>query len=76
MASTNTTTNYGLPLYADGDIPNWKDTNTAYSAIDTALKQVVEGLAAIQTNLSNLVDVNGSGLTVQQYSTLGVHGNE
>lgn len=76
MASTNTTTNYGLPLYEDGDLPDWKDTNTAFTTIDTQLKNALNAIAALQTQINGSVHTGGQGLTVAQYSTLGVSSND
>lgn len=42
MASTNQTTNYGLPIYNTGDRASWTDTNAGFSAIDTAVKKAVD----------------------------------
>jgi hypothetical protein len=37
MASTGKTSALGLPIYSDGDLASWKDTNTAYGLIDQTL---------------------------------------
>lgn len=42
MASTNQTTNYGLPIYSSGDRASWVDTNQPFEAIDSAVHNAVE----------------------------------
>lgn len=42
MASTNQTTNYGLPIYSAGDRASWVDTNQAFGEIDAAVHNAVE----------------------------------
>ncbi len=66
MASTTATTNYGLPVYDDDDIPSWKDTNNAFETIDSTLKEASD-------NASAALNLNGNGLTVAQYEMLGTN---
>lgn len=66
MAYSNQTSNYGLPLPLGSDKSTWLDNNTAFQAIDTALKGAVDGVAALSgttggisealTGLTNRVD--------------------
>lgn len=66
MAYSNQTPNYGLPLPVGTDKSSWLDTNTAFQAVDTALKGAVDGVAALSgttggisealTGLTNRVD--------------------
>lgn len=66
MAYSNQTPNYGLPLPLGTDKSNFMDTNTAFTAVDTALKGAVDGVAALSgttggisealTGLTNRVD--------------------
>lgn len=66
MAYSNQTPNYGLPLPLGTDKSNFMDTNTAFAAVDTALKGAVDGVAALSgttggisealTGLTNRVD--------------------
>lgn len=44
MASTNSTTNYGLPQWLATDKPERTDLNTAFDALDTNLNLVQEGV--------------------------------
>lgn len=46
MSHTNVTPNYNLPQYVGTDIINpLTDTNDAYSAIDTAMKDIADGVS-------------------------------
>lgn len=47
MAATNTTNNYGLPVFLGTDKPSWLvDWNGAINAIDEALHELSQGQAA------------------------------
>lgn len=39
MSSSQQTTNLGLPIYGDSDVPNWKDTNTPFQTLDDIIGQ-------------------------------------
>lgn len=39
MSSSQQTTNLGLPIYGDSDVPNWKDTNTPFQSLDDIIGQ-------------------------------------
>ena len=54
MAYTNQTTNYGLPLPVDSDRSTFLDTNTAFAAVDTALKGAVDGVASAASDITAL----------------------
>lgn len=54
MASTNQTTNYGLPLYQTGDQALWTDTNTPFEEIDTALKTAADNASGAASSVSTL----------------------
>lgn len=69
MSASNTTTNYGLPIYGANDIPKWDDTNTPFGNIDTALKGVVDDLTA-SDSLKFKFTKSGSS-----YGYLDVNGN-
>lgn len=64
MSHTNVTPNYNLPQYVGTDIINpLTDTNGAYSDIDTALKNIADGVAdgasKIETLENTVGDANG-----------------
>ena len=40
MGSSQQTTNLGLPIYGDSDVPNWKDTNTPFQTLDDIIGSV------------------------------------
>jgi hypothetical protein len=64
MAATNTTTNYGLPIFVTTDKFEMSDWNSAMTAIDTQMKAMADAIAAI--DLENFIKydaTNGSGLT-------------
>ena len=69
MASTNQTTNYGLPLYSGTDKASWIDTNAGFEAIDTALKSAVDNAESATENISQLTedlgDTDGAVATLQ-----------
>lgn len=54
MSYTNQTTNYGLPLPVDSDRSTFLDTNTAFQAVDTALKGAVDDVAAADSAITAL----------------------
>jgi hypothetical protein len=74
MAYSNQTPNYGLPLPVGTDKSSWLDTNTAFAAVDTALKGAVDGVAALSgttggisealTGLTNRVDGIDTDITI------------
>lgn len=39
MSSSQQTTNLGLPIYGDSDVPNWKDTNVPFQTLDDIIGQ-------------------------------------
>lgn len=63
---TNSTPNYNLPQYVGSDIINpLTDTNGAYSAIDSAIKEVADGVVSDGNRLTALEETvgdNTSGL--------------
>lgn len=42
MAATNTTTNYGFPLYTDADSTSWADFNKLSTDVDAQIKAVAD----------------------------------
>lgn len=83
MSSTNKTTHYNLPQFADTDIPSWNDINSAFEAIDTALYEMSQqsgiSQATAQTMINNAIKnavfydaSNGKGITSAQYSKLKI----
>lgn len=42
MAATNTTTNYGFPLYNESDSTSWADFNKLSTDVDTQIKNVAD----------------------------------
>lgn len=63
MASTNQTTNYGLPIYSQSDKASWVDTNEGFSALDTDLhtaKTTAESASSqATTNAEDITDLKG-----------------
>lgn len=60
MSHTNETPNYGLPQYVGTDILNpLVDTNDAYEKIDTALKNIADGVVDNDTRLDALESTVG-----------------
>ena len=49
MASTNVTTNLGLPQFANSDIPTWGDINTAFALIDALAGSIASKYNATAT---------------------------
>lgn len=49
MATAQTTTNYGLPIFAGTDKGNWFDFNNGFQAIDAAIKAAADAATAAQT---------------------------
>lgn len=63
MAATQTTPNYGLPIYGDTDSTSWADFNKAMNTIDTDLKEVSDAasdtsgkLPEMQANIQSLTN--------------------
>ena len=54
MSYANGTTNYNLPLTVGTDKRDWTDTNTAFAAVDAALKGAVDGVA---TDAAAITDI-------------------
>lgn len=63
MASTNQTTNFGLPVYSAGDRATWSDTNQGFEAIDTAIKKAVDDSADAQASLSTISQTANEALS-------------
>lgn len=58
MSATNTTTNYGLPIFVETDKPAWLvDFNGAMRTIDTALKTNADAIVG-KENVLTFVDSN------------------
>lgn len=76
MSATNSTANYGLPVFVSSDVPSWlTDWNGAMGDIDTAIaaaKAVADSaLLASGTNTSDITTINGQITTLQ--NTVGTH---
>lgn len=39
MSSSQQTTNLGLPIYGNNDVPSWSDTNTPFQTLDNIIGQ-------------------------------------
>lgn len=70
MAATQTTPNYGLPIYGDTDKTSWADFNTAMTTIDTDLKGVADAasdtsgkLPEMQANIQSLTNTVAKNTT-------------
>ena len=48
MATAQTTTNYGLPIFAGSDKGNWFDFNNGFQSIDAAIKAAADAASAAQ----------------------------
>ena len=48
MATAQTTTNYGLPIFAGTDKGNWFDFNNGFQSIDAAIKAAADAASAAQ----------------------------
>lgn len=60
MASTNTTTNLGLPQFTDSDIPTWGDMNTAFAKLDLIVGAIAPKYDATATyEVGAYVQYNG-----------------
>ena len=62
MASTNQTTNYGLPIYSTGDRASWSDTNQPFEAIDTAVKKAVDDSADAISSVATVTETANTAL--------------
>ena len=76
MSATNSTANYGLPIFVGSDVPSWlTDWNGAMGDIDTAIaaaKAVADSaLLASGNNTSNITTIQGQITTLQ--TTVGTH---
>lgn len=59
MSTAQTTENYNLPIFAQGDKGNWFDFNTGFQAIDAAIKANATNIAALQQgSIEMLTDFN------------------
>lgn len=64
MSSSQQTTNLGLPIYGDSDVPSWKDTNTPFQTLDDIIGQGGGG-----SNVVELLDLdNAVILTTTAYT--------
>lgn len=64
MGHSNSTTNYSLPQFASTDKPAWlTDVNSAYSAIDTAMKNNADAASAAQGDATQALTDAGNALT-------------
>lgn len=76
MSATNSTANYGLPIFLGSDVPSWlTDWNGAMGDIDTAIaaaKAVADSaLLASGNNTSDITTIQGQ-ITILQ-TTVGTH---
>lgn len=76
MSATNSTANYGLPIFVSSDVPSWlTDWNGAMGDIDTAIaaaKAVADSaLLASGNNTSDITTIQGQITTLQ--TTVGTH---
>lgn len=64
MGHTNSTTNYSLPQFTSTDKPAWlTDVNSAYSAIDTAIKNAQDAGDNAQGDATQALSDAGDALT-------------
>ena len=76
MSATNSTANYGLPIFVSSDVPSWlTDWNGAMGDIDTAIaaaKAVADSaLLASGNNTSDITTIQGQITSLQ--NTVGTH---
>ena len=70
MSSSQQTTNLGLPIYGDSDVPSWKDTNTPFQTLDDIIGQGGGGSNVIALmDFDNAVDLIGSTASIVNYTT-------
>ena len=55
MASTNQTTNYGLPIYSANDRASWTDTNQPFTALDSAVKTASDNASDAATDAAQAI---------------------
>lgn len=64
MGHTNSTTNYALPQFITTDKPAWlTDVNTAYSAIDTAIKNAADAASTASGTATQAASDASTALT-------------
>ena len=62
MSSSQQTTNLGLPIYGDSDVPSWKDTNTPFQTLDDIIGQGGTGDGSqVQLDFANPLHVFSTG---------------
>ena len=64
MSSNQQTTNLGLPIYGNNDVPDWKDTNTPFQTLDDIIGQGGGGSGSqVQLDFANPLHTFSSGNT-------------
>lgn len=63
MSSSQQTTNLGLPIYGDSDVPSWKDTNTPFQTLDDIIGQGGSGGSQVQLDWAHPLHAFTSGNT-------------
>ena len=76
MSATNSTANYGLPIFVSSDVPSWlTDWNGAMGDIDTAIAAAKatadSALLASGNNTTDITTIQGQITTMQ--TTIGTH---
>lgn len=79
MSATNSTTNYGLPIFLSQDVPSWlTDWNSAMSDIDTAIaaaKTAADGAQLTASNAQAAATQNAGAITQLQTTVGSLSGN-
>lgn len=79
MSATNSTTNYGLPVFLSQDVPSWlTDWNSAMSDIDTAIaaaKTAADGAQLTASNAQAAATQNAGAISQLQTTVGTMSGN-
>ena len=69
MSSSQQTTNLGLPIYGNNDVPDWRDTNTPFQTLDDIIGQGGGSNVIALMDFDNAVDLIGSTASIVNYTT-------
>lgn len=75
MSSSQQTTNLGLPIYGDSDVPSWKDTNTPFQTLDDIIGQGGGGSNVVPLlDFANAVDIGTTNVSTPKDGCLIISG--
>lgn len=63
MSSSQQTTNLGLPIYGDSDVPSWKDTNTPFQTLDDIIGQGGGSSVVPLLDFTNAIALSSTAIT-------------